>query len=277
MAAARAAAALVCLAGGLVLPEPAAADEDLTTLNSDREDFQCDKVYLGEKVGWADVYKYHDDDKSCKIEFSELQAVCKVHAAECMDFLKSKQDKSKTGMMDCHSHDMTTRMNSGTQDVCCDYTDGKFCALFTPSSADDTGEECVKGASNPNPPATRLPAHDGGVVLDSKILRMPLPTRGCATCSQPLLQCCRHPEGRPQVTCFGLASGVPECVSACVVVASGVRTAGLPCALPAWIFRNSPKSTRPTCCSSPLRAPRPHRMAQLIYKSGLSGQWTPSP
>jgi hypothetical protein len=276
MAAARAAAALVCLAGGLVLPEPAAADEDLTTLNSDREDFQCDKVYLGESVGWADVYKYHDDDKSCKIEFKELQAVCKVHAAECMDFLKSKQDKSKTGM-DCHSLDMATRMNKGSKDVCCDYTDGKFCALFTPSSADDTGEECVKGASNTNPHATRLPANDGDVVLDSKILRMPLPHRACATCSQPLLPCCRHPEGRPRVTCFGLASGVPECVSACVVVASGVRTAGLPCASPTWIFRSTPKSTRLTCCSSPLWARRPRRVQPSIYKSGSSGQPTPRP
>ena len=30
-------------------------DEDITTINSDREDYSCDKVYLGQSVGRADV------------------------------------------------------------------------------------------------------------------------------------------------------------------------------------------------------------------------------
>jgi len=56
---------------------------------------KCDPVFLGPDIGFANIFKYHDDDGSCQISMTELGQVCQQHYAECLAFLKS-DDKGAT-------------------------------------------------------------------------------------------------------------------------------------------------------------------------------------
>ena len=52
---------------------------------------KCDAIFLGPDIGFVDVFTYHDDDKSCKLNMQELSAVCTQYFAECMSFLESSE------------------------------------------------------------------------------------------------------------------------------------------------------------------------------------------
>eukprot|EP01052_Picozoa_sp_SAG31_P058971 SAG31_NODE_18316_length_640_cov_1.772643_1_plen_160_part_10 len=52
---------------------------------------QCDPVFLGPDIGFADVFDYHDSDGTCTLSINELSAVCSQHFDECMAFLESSE------------------------------------------------------------------------------------------------------------------------------------------------------------------------------------------
>ena len=56
------------------------------------ENPECDPVYLGPEIGFANIFEYHDDDGSCQISMAELSAVCNVYFTECLAFLESSED-----------------------------------------------------------------------------------------------------------------------------------------------------------------------------------------
>merc|ERR1711871_39203 len=52
---------------------------------------QCDPVFLGPDIGFANVMLYNDVDGSCEISIAELSVVCSQFFDECMAFLESAQ------------------------------------------------------------------------------------------------------------------------------------------------------------------------------------------
>jgi len=52
---------------------------------------ECEKVYLGPEIGFANIMSYHDADGTCKIGMAELANVCEVHFSACLSFLQSSQ------------------------------------------------------------------------------------------------------------------------------------------------------------------------------------------
>eukprot|EP01046_Picozoa_sp_COSAG06_P064164 COSAG06_NODE_15208_length_1090_cov_0.947528_1_plen_231_part_01 len=55
------------------------------------EEPQCEQVYLGPDIGFANVMAYNDADGSCSVSMAELADVCSAHFAECMAFLESSE------------------------------------------------------------------------------------------------------------------------------------------------------------------------------------------
>jgi hypothetical protein len=53
---------------------------------------ECDPVFLGPDIGWANVMEFHDNDGSCTISMNELAAVCEIHFAACISFIQSADD-----------------------------------------------------------------------------------------------------------------------------------------------------------------------------------------
>jgi hypothetical protein len=56
----------------------------------------CEPVFLGPDIGFANIMEYHDEDGTCEISMSELAAVCTDFFAECIAFLDS-EDQSNEG------------------------------------------------------------------------------------------------------------------------------------------------------------------------------------
>jgi hypothetical protein len=51
----------------------------------------CDSIYLGENVGWANVFDWYDGDESCHLNMEELDSVCDEYFEECLAFLGVKE------------------------------------------------------------------------------------------------------------------------------------------------------------------------------------------
>jgi hypothetical protein len=56
-------------------------------LESGEETPQCDAVFLGPDIGYANVFEYNDEDGDCQLSITELSIVCSVHYQQCIDFL----------------------------------------------------------------------------------------------------------------------------------------------------------------------------------------------
>merc|ERR1711871_338787 len=59
--------------------------------SSEATTLQCDPVFLGPDVGFANVMLYNDVDGTCEISIAELSVVCSQFFDECMAFLESAQ------------------------------------------------------------------------------------------------------------------------------------------------------------------------------------------
>jgi hypothetical protein len=55
---------------------------------------QCDPVFLGPDIGFANIMAYNDADGSCTVSMQELANVCALHFAECLSFLESSEDQT---------------------------------------------------------------------------------------------------------------------------------------------------------------------------------------
>jgi hypothetical protein len=47
----------------------------------------CDPMFLGDDIGWANVFIYHDEDASCKLDMAELVSLCESFYEQCLAFL----------------------------------------------------------------------------------------------------------------------------------------------------------------------------------------------
>ena len=54
---------------------------------------QCDPVFLGPDIGFANIMAYNDADGSCTVSMQELANVCALHFAECLSFLHDNLEK----------------------------------------------------------------------------------------------------------------------------------------------------------------------------------------
>ena len=53
---------------------------------------QCEPIFLGPDIGFANVFVYNDADGSCEIDILELGAVCSGEMFQtCLDFLESSE------------------------------------------------------------------------------------------------------------------------------------------------------------------------------------------
>ena len=52
---------------------------------------ECDPIFLGEDVGFANVFEYHDEDGTCKLSMSELAHVCGTKYLACLAFLRDSE------------------------------------------------------------------------------------------------------------------------------------------------------------------------------------------
>ena len=53
---------------------------------------QCEQVFLGDDIGYANIFEYHEEDGTCQLSMSELAAVCTGDLfASCMAFVEGAQ------------------------------------------------------------------------------------------------------------------------------------------------------------------------------------------
>ena len=48
---------------------------------------RCEPIYLGEEAGYQNVFAWHDGDRDCSLDMSELTDVCAEFYQECLAFL----------------------------------------------------------------------------------------------------------------------------------------------------------------------------------------------